>query len=272
MALLTVVPVGDREPGAEASRRAPAWYPAVGVALGVAAALLAWALAPLFRHELGALLGGVLVVASWAGVTGLMHWDALADTADGLLGGHERARRLEIMRDPRTGAFGVIVTVLVAMAAVFSVAVLGASGAYACIALAPVLGRAAASVGVWALPCARDDGLGAAVGRAARASSAVGTTGISSAAPPASTGRSVDVALGAAVTVVAVTVAALVGDPAPVVWGALAAVGAGSSILLSARRRIGGMTGDVLGAALLGSETAVLVAAAVHQVVTSGVS
>ncbi len=61
------------------------------------------------------MLVGAAVIAAWALLTRFLHWDGLADTTDGLLGGSTPERRLEIMRDSRVGSFGVTAIVMVAL-------------------------------------------------------------------------------------------------------------------------------------------------------------
>ncbi|MEM8578904.1 MAG: adenosylcobinamide-GDP ribazoletransferase, partial [Pseudomonadota bacterium] len=81
-------------------------YPVVGLLLGAFAAGIG-ALAPT------PVIGAGLALAAMAMMTGALHEDGLADTADGLWGGQSRARRLEIMKDSRIGAYGVLALILV---------------------------------------------------------------------------------------------------------------------------------------------------------------
>ncbi|WPJ94610.1 adenosylcobinamide-GDP ribazoletransferase [Coraliomargarita algicola] len=107
--LLSILPIPGRE-----SRHfidGLPWYPAAGAVLGYlvcGVCLLAHAVAP----DWGGLLAVLGLAASIALTRGL-HLDGVADCADGFWGGHERRRRLEIMKDSRIGAFGVIALVLV---------------------------------------------------------------------------------------------------------------------------------------------------------------
>ncbi|AHF03284.1 cobalamin-5-phosphate synthase [Marichromatium purpuratum 984] len=85
--------------------RSVAWYPAVGLVLG---ALLA--LAALAAQHTDPLLGAALLLAFWTWSTGGLHCDGLADSADAWIGGlGDRARTLEIMKDPRSGPMAVAV-------------------------------------------------------------------------------------------------------------------------------------------------------------------
>lgn len=106
---LTRLPVparGDFEAGALA--RSAAWFPAVGLVLGGLVAGAAW---------LGALvdpwLGALLALAVWAWVTGGLHLDGLADLFDALGAAHrDRERFLAVLADPHLGAFGALALML----------------------------------------------------------------------------------------------------------------------------------------------------------------
>jgi adenosylcobinamide-GDP ribazoletransferase len=99
---LTLFPVeaGETQPGDLG--RAAMWFPLVGLAIGGLLAAAHYGLSLLFQP----LLAAALVVTLWAAITGGLHLDGLADCCDGLLAAVSRERRLEIMRDPRLGAFG----------------------------------------------------------------------------------------------------------------------------------------------------------------------
>ncbi len=105
---LTVLPVPTvaYQPGMLG--RAGRWFPLVGLLLGLLLIGGHWA----FSHLFPAPLSAVLTTALWAALTGGLHLDGLADSCDGLLAPVLPARRLEIMRDPRTGAFAVIGLIL----------------------------------------------------------------------------------------------------------------------------------------------------------------
>jgi adenosylcobinamide-GDP ribazoletransferase len=101
---LTRVPIGRRvELGVADITRGAALFPLVGAAVGAAAGLVA----ALAVHVLPPLAAGGLAVAAAAVLTGGLHLDALADTADAL-GGSSRERTLAIMRDHRIGSFGAV--------------------------------------------------------------------------------------------------------------------------------------------------------------------
>jgi adenosylcobinamide-GDP ribazoletransferase len=231
----TVVPV--RPPRAVDRRTAAAalaWGPAVGALLGLAAAVVTLPV----RHA--PLLAAALAVATLALLTRGLHLDGLADLADGLGSGRHRAEALEIMRRPDVGPFGVaalVLTLLVQVAAL--AACLAADRGVSALVLAGVTGRLAV---VWAccrgVPAARAAGLGAAFAGSASPSVAAAWTAAALAAswayhPPA--------------------------GPVAV----LAGLAAAALLLRHAVRRLGGVTGDVLGSVVEVTTTVVLVAAAV---------
>ncbi|MGH4024362.1 MAG: adenosylcobinamide-GDP ribazoletransferase [Pseudonocardiaceae bacterium] len=207
------------------ARRALFWAPAVGAVLGLLAAGM---LATL--HQLGtpSLLAGVAVVAALAGLTRGMHLDGLADTADGLgcYGGPPRA--LAVMRDGPAGPFAVVVLIMVLLAQSAALGALADSGRWLAVPLAVTAGRAAfgwcARAGV---PPARAEGLGALVA--------------------GSQPRFVPVLW--LLVLLGCGAAAVPARP----WQGTLAVGlaALAVVVFSAhtRRRFGGVTGDVLGAA-----------------------
>ncbi len=88
----------------DAMRDSPRWYPAVGVVVGLVTGVIYWGAAALFPPALAA------IIATAAGVilTGALHEDGFADACDGLGGNRPRDRVLEIMRDSRIGTYGVL--------------------------------------------------------------------------------------------------------------------------------------------------------------------
>lgn len=229
--LLTVIPVGRTE-GTGASR----YFPLVGYLFGGVSLVLAWGAAWMGLSEgTGALLTATVIVSGGALLSGLLHWDGLADCADGLgvRGGRERA--LAAMKASGIGAFGVAAVVFVSIMQIAAVAVIVESGSLWTLAAAPVLGRLSASFALGLREPARSDGLGARY--AGRVSAAALVLLVVQVLPLVGwTGRQ-EPALTLA-TFGGVLVAFFV--PEPFV------------------RRFGGVTGDVLGASILLTETVVL--------------
>lgn len=237
---LTVLPVSAPDQVHRAvARQALYWAPVVGAGLGLLATAVLAALTALGAPSL---LAGLAVVATLAVVTRGMHLDGLADTADGLgcYGGSQRA--LAVMRDGAAGPFAVVTLVLVLITQAAALGALAETGRLLAVLLAVTAGRVAfgwcTRIGV---PPARTEGLGALV---------------AGSQPPA-------VPL---IWTVALLAAALMVVPGRAWQGALA-IGL-AALLVAAfsahtRKRFGGVTGDVLGAACELGSTMVLVVCAV---------
>jgi len=229
--LLTILPLGRVE-GVHPAR----YFGLVGwlyalVALGIASGASALQLA----EGLPALLAAVVIVAAWAVLSGFLHWDGLADSADGLGVRGDAARRLEVMRGSTIGAFGVVAIVLVAAVQIAAVAVIVESGAWWALGAAPIVGRWAAGAALSLRRPARETGL------AARYASAGGSATLLLQTIPVL--PLLAYSSDTRVAVMAATVVSLVVGlflPAPFI------------------RRFGGITGDVLGAVVLLTETFVL--------------
>jgi len=104
-----------------------------------------------------------LIVLLWAALTRLLHYDGLADVADGYWGSHDASRRLEIMSDSHTGAFGAAAVSLVSILMVASVgSILGAPHELPLL-IVPVFSRFAATAAAWLGRPARPGGLGRSV-------------------------------------------------------------------------------------------------------------
>jgi adenosylcobinamide-GDP ribazoletransferase len=169
-------------------------------------------------------------------VTGALHEDGLADTFDGLWGGWDAERRLAIMRDSAVGTYGVLALVAVAGLRLALLAPLGLADFARAVACGHVLGRAAMVVAAAVLPAA-------APGRGAEATGPQGPLGA-----------------GVATVTVGLTLGLAVTWRAPVVLAVAALVTAGCVRLF--RRRLGGVTGDTLGAACQLVEVATVAAVA----------
>lgn len=229
-ALAFLTPFGG---AAEPSRDAVMWFPTVGVVLGLGLGVVWWAAARAWSP----LVAAALVVVADLAVTGLLHADGLVDAADGLLPHLDRQRRLEVMAEPGAGAFGVWV----------AVAVFGLRWA----ALATMRPAPFLVAGLW---CASRTAMAFTLTRVQYARPG---GGLATAFGPG--GREPVFALGVpAALLLAAGWRPFVG-PLAVLWSLLAAAG----VVLLARRRLGGFTGDVLGAAgVVGETVGLLVAAA----------
>ena len=232
VAFLTRVPVGRwiALDGADVARGA-ALFPVVGAGVGALGGLVAAGL----ERSLPAFVAGAVGIAAVALVTGALHLDALADTADAL-GGVDRARALAIMRDSRVGSYGVTALALVLLVEGASLGGLAAQGdAVAAFAAAGALSRAVSPPLARWLPYARgDEGPGSVLSGRVSAG-----------------GAAIAAALGAGGAV------ALLGWDGAVAIGAAALVALGAGI--GCRLWLGGVTGDTLGAATQVAEAVVLV-------------
>ena len=164
LGFLTRVPV---PPGVfddtRATHQSLAWYSTVGGVIGV----VLWLLAQLL-HAWPPLLSAAVILIVWIGITGALHLDGLADSADAWIGGiGSRERTLEIMKDPRCGPAGVVALVAVLLLKFAALASTPAGGGMALL-LAPVLARAVLTLAFVTTPYARAQGLGSALRDAPR--------------------------------------------------------------------------------------------------------
>lgn len=227
VSFLTVLPVRLRAPHSADLGGAAAWFPAVGAVIGALAGGVRAGAEPV----VGATAATVLAMAALVLLTGALHQDGLADTADGLGVRGDPERRLAVMRDSTTGAFGVLALIGWALLLLAALAPLNTLEALAALVTAGALSRWAALLHAAGTPPARPDGLGAGfhVGRV--------TLLIASAC--------------------AVVVAGVAAGPGP------GTVSLGVTLVIAllsawaARRVIGGRTGDTIGATVAVVEVAV---------------
>lgn len=201
--------------------RAPAWFGAVGLLLGLAQALVFLAAQQLWPPVIAAMLAVIAGIL----LTGGLHEDGLADSFDGLGSGRPPARALEIMRDSRIGSHGAIALGLVLALRVATLAALGSVAPWVLIA-APALSRIVMALALRAGPYVRSSGAG------------TGMTG-----PLGLPGIGI-LALSGLVGVLGLTSVSVWAMLAGLV-GLLALAGL---MRLWAQRRLGGVTGDILGA------------------------
>lgn len=219
---LTRLPVPRDLPFSEARlTEATRFFPLVGALVGAIGAGVLWAAALVFPMPVAVLLSTVATVAA----TGAFHEDGLADAADGLGGGLTRARALEIMRDSRIGTYGAVTLGLTLALKVAALSALPLAVALPLVALGHGISRYAPVAVVFAAPYAREEGA-------------------KFVAPTISAGGH------------AYALVAALGLAAALVWaiGPAALAGLAGAGLLAAGmariylRKLGGFTGDCLGA------------------------
>jgi adenosylcobinamide-GDP ribazoletransferase len=225
MTFLTTLPAPEFEGPAAGMGLAGRLFPLVGLVIGVLLCVVQY----VGQHLFPPLLTAALVVLAWVAMTGGLHLDGLADCCDGLMAMTSRERRLEILRDPRVGSFGatgLILNLVLKTAATVSISPLA-------LLMAPVWGR-------WLLlwtarqPQARQEGMGAAFANG--------------------------------VTQDVIALAGLLPLILLLFSGAHGLVGAGLAFLAMAflaqvaRKRLGGVTGDVYGLVVEVSEVIILLA------------
>jgi adenosylcobinamide-GDP ribazoletransferase len=165
LGFLTVLPLPARWLGNEEDLgRSLIWFPLVGALIGIAAALLDLGLGMILPPT----VVSVFTVLALLAASGGLHMDGLADSADGFFSSRSRERMLEIMRDSRSGPMGVMAICTLLLLKVTTLAAVPAPLRPATIVLMPLAGRTALSVSLATLPYARDNGGLAGVFRSTR--------------------------------------------------------------------------------------------------------
>lgn len=218
---------GARVPAAGSVR----WFPFVGALVGLAVGASWWGASQLWAPAVAA----ALAVAVDLALTGMLHADGLADSADGLLPHLDRDRRLAVMAEPTIGAFGVVVVGVVVLLRWSALATMEAD--VLLVAGLWCLSRTLMALVLGAVPYARDEGLATVF----RGGPTISTAVVGGVAP---------------------TILVALAEGAAAIPIVLLAWAAGAGVVLLARRRLGGFTGDVLGAAGVMAETGGLLVAA----------
>ncbi len=229
---LTRLPLRTPAPREGEIGRSLTFFPVVGLGLGVMLAVVGW----IGQSRLPPPLMDIALVALLAGLTGALHLDGVADVFDGLSGGHgDRERTLGIMRDSRIGAHGATALLLVILMKAFAVGEMIQHDALRALVIFPAIGRWSAVPLIVCFPYARHVGLGR---------------------PFKDQGSTVDLVWATAIVSVAVLCAgSRFVVPAAIAMAVALAFGAWM------QRRLGGLTGDVYGAAIELAEVVFLVAA-----------
>ena len=234
--LLTRIPVPlSMGTSGDDIRRGVRYFPVVGILIGAVAASSYVIAAQALPATVAALISTVATILA----TGALHEDGLADTSDGIGGGRERA--LEVMRDSRIGTYGVLALMLVVGTKVVSIASLPMGTAITALIAAHIISRASVVVAMFGVNPARNDGLGARFGGGA--------------------------SIGSVFVAIFVAAAALVAVALLVSWVAATFVAVASvighvAIRATYQPKIGGYTGDTLGATQQITEVCIYIASA----------
>lgn len=155
---LTVIPLSlNQARDGDFFQASVIWFPVVGLAIGGIAAFLVSLAYPFLSSSVIAVFALLIL----GGITGFLHLDGVADSADGLLSSRPREQALEIMRDSRSGAMGVIVLVFLILGKYAALSSLSINTLLPALILMPIGGRAAILFSMAILPYARkDEGLG----------------------------------------------------------------------------------------------------------------
>jgi adenosylcobinamide-GDP ribazoletransferase len=231
VSFLTIIPVIDqRRASKDAVAASFAWFPVVGCFIGVALAAEDWLLSYAFAQ----VIRSVLIVISLTIVTGGVHLDGLADTADALGAGRDRERALDILRDSRVGTFGASAIFFDLTLKILALSTLAGHHRYAALIVAPMLARGSMlSLVATGLPYLRSSGSGSTL----------------------LSDRKGGWARAFFVTVFTFLIAILVGGP----FAFAAAIAIFWAMRLFYGRWLGGVTGDLIGACGELVEIAVLV-------------
>jgi adenosylcobinamide-GDP ribazoletransferase len=233
VSFLTILPVIDRRPASDDAVAASlAWFPIVGFVIGAALVTEDWILAHVFAQ----VIRSVLIVASLTVVTGAVHLDGLADTADALGAGRDRDRALEILRDSRVGTFGASAIFFDLALKILALSTMAGHRRYAALIVAPMLARWAMVLVSASLPYLRAAGSGSTL----------------------LSGKGLDVRAGIVAVFTLVVMAALAA-PRVIALAVAVAIAIVLATHLFYRRWLGGLTGDLIGACGELVEIAVLV-------------
>jgi adenosylcobinamide-GDP ribazoletransferase len=201
--------------------RAQRAFPLVGALIGLVVGLVDRCLLAI---GVPALAAAALALGAGAALTGALHEDGLADVGDGFGGGRDKSAKLAIMRDSRLGTYGMIALLVGFIARASALASLPMAAILPALVVAHALGRAAIPVLAANMPFAREDGLGKSAGRP-------------------------DLASAITAVVIGVVIALLCLTAKQALLAVVIAIIGAAAIAGLAWRQIGGVTGDVFGAA-----------------------
>jgi adenosylcobinamide-GDP ribazoletransferase len=155
--LLTAIPLGRRELAIQGPSRSMIWFPLIGLIIGAMLAGLDY----LLSLVLPGLPAAALLLVAWVAITGGLHLDGFIDCRDGLLVAKPAEQRLEIMKDSRAGAFGVVGAICLLLVKFSALTALAPDDRLRWLLVVPALSRWAMVWAVWRYPLARQDGFAA---------------------------------------------------------------------------------------------------------------
>jgi len=148
-----------KETNAEHLKHSAGYFPAVGIVIGLALAVLNW----LLGFILPQVVVNVLLLVALVLITGALHLDGFLDTCDGAVSNKTPEERWRIMDDSRAGGFGVIGVACLLLTKYVSLNSIPASLLPATLVLMPLVGRWAMVYAIFAYPYAKPSGLGQAI-------------------------------------------------------------------------------------------------------------
>lgn len=239
MSFLTIFPVGlSQRVDDQVFGKSVKYFPVIGLIIGLLLAAVYIVASP----RLSELATSAVIVVGLLIITRAFHLDGLADTFDGLLGGRDKEHALAIMKDSRVGSFGVVAVVSVIALKIVLLASVSEELKVGAIIAFPIIGRWAASYAASTQPYARSGG------------------GLGSAFIEGSSKR------GLLLSSIVASAAAAVFLKAFFIVAFVAAFIFVIAFMRSVKKKIGGVTGDILGASIELTETVVLFTMAVVQV------
>ena len=197
------------------SGRAAVWYPLVGLVIGA----LTWLAWKGVRFVFSPVIVSVITLVVWVVLTGGLHLDGLADCCDGLFASVSPARRLEIMKDPHVGAFGVIGLILILFLKAAALASLTPVSSFGILLAASLSRWCILPAGL--MPLARSSGMGSDFAAGFKRSFIIWAA------------------------IIPLILAILLSTRG--ILSSIAGLGAAALVVWLAKSRIGGMTGDVFG-------------------------
>jgi len=213
--------------------------PVAGLVTGIIGALTYGLAMWLFNGSVH--VAATLAVASQVVTTGAFHEDGFADFFDGVGGGKTVTERLAIMRDSRIGTFGGVALLLAIILKIFLVAEIATAWqAGLCLIISGTLARTALVHVMTLLKPATDDGISASAGQ------------------PTATEATTATIMGAVISGVCVILAFQLSLVGPAVGAVIGTVLGAGAIALTARKHLGGQTGDALGASAIAAELGAL--------------